>query len=270
MGNKPARIGRAIVCALAGCISGLQAQEDGPVKVHPVVADLRIRFELEVTHRVSVPVGQQLAYAARLDDEFVAVGRGPGSNQFVVLVDRNPKVQIAVLLWGRMSFWHWVGATHASTGLAGAFEHFATPLGVFEHSLMNPDFRAEGTYNKFHIRGYGVRGMRVYDLGWVRAEKGWGAGGEGVMRLQMHATDPAVLEPLLGRAASKGCIRIPASFNVFLDRYGLLGEDYFLAEKRGQPQWVLRADREPTAWPGRYVVVVDSMLRSRPDWLHVP
>ena len=30
--------------------------------------------------------------------------------------------------------------------------------------------------------------MRVFDFGWQMAEKGWGKGGEGVIRLQMHAT----------------------------------------------------------------------------------
>jgi len=49
--------------------------------------------------------------------------------------------------------WRLVGAAPVSTGLPGRFEHFTTPLGVFEHSLANPDFRAEGTKNQFGIRG---------------------------------------------------------------------------------------------------------------------
>ena len=166
--------------------------------------------------------------------------------------------------------WRWLGATRTSTGRPGSFEHFLTPLGVFEHNLDNPDFRAEGTYNSLHIRGYGLRGMRVFDLGWVAAERGWGRGGISLMRLQMHATDPDVLEPRLGRAASKGCIRIPASLNSFIDRYGLLDEAYFEALVQGKTMWVLREDREPTPWPGRYVVVVDSQTTERPDWAALP
>ena len=39
--------------------------------------------------------------------------------------------------------------------------------------------------------------MRVFDFGWQMAEKGWGKGGEGVIRLQMHATDPDLLKSVL-------------------------------------------------------------------------
>lgn len=144
--------------------------------------------------------------------------------QYFVLVDRSPRVQAALVFWrspeGALEL---VGAAPASTGKPGEYEHFATPTGAFAHSLANPDFRAEGTRNAQGIRGYGERGMRVYDFGWVRATRGWGEGGSSDMRLQMHATDPERLEPLLGRAAaSKGCIRIPAALNVFIDRHGIL------------------------------------------------
>lgn len=37
------------------------------------------------------------------------------------------------------------------------------------------------------------------------------------MRLQMHATTPTSPERLLGRRHFKGCIRIPSTFNVFVD-----------------------------------------------------
>lgn len=144
------------------------------------------------------------------------------------------------------------------------FEHFETPSGVFEHSLANLDFRAEGTRDEFGILGYGVRGMRIYDFGWVTARRGW-APGEQLMRLQMHATDPAILEPRLGRRESKGCIRIPATLNTLFDRYGVLDAAYEDAIALGREFWVLRADRMPTAWSGRYLVVVDSSgLRAPP------
>ena len=63
------------------------------------------------------------------------------------------------------------------------------------------------------------------------------------MRLQMHATDPVLLEPHLGHAESKGCIRIPARLNRFIDRYGLLDADYAAALARGETLWVLAPDR---------------------------
>ena len=49
-------------------------------------------------------------------------------------------------------------------------------------------------------------------------ERGWGAGGKSIMRLQMHVTDPDVLERRLGERASNGCIRISATLNRFIDR----------------------------------------------------
>ena len=66
--------------------------------------------------------------------------------------------------------WDWVGATAVSTGKTGTFEHFLTPLDDLAHTLDNPDFRAEGTFNKNHIRGYGLRGRRTFDFGWQTAD----------------------------------------------------------------------------------------------------
>jgi hypothetical protein len=152
----------------------------------------------------------------------------------------------------------------------GSVDHFITPTGVFDHTPGNMDFRAEGTYNALGIRGYGRAGMRVYDFGWVMGERGWGGGGASVMRLQMHATDPDTLEARLGRTHSKGCIRIPATLNVFIDHYGLLDHEYERAAASSRSLWVLRPDRATTSWPGRYLVVVDSGARSRPAWSPLP
>ena len=74
------------------------------------------------------------------------------------------------------------------------------------------------------------------------------------MRLQMHATDPDLLERRLGSVQSKGCIRIPASLNRVIDRYGVLDADYE------------RAQRTPVPFPGRYLMVVDSEREDRPQW----
>jgi hypothetical protein len=107
--------------------------------------------------------------------------------------------------------------------------------------------------------------MRVYDFGWVEAERTWD-GGESLMRLQVHSTDPDQLEPLLGTWHSKGCIRIPASLNVFIDRYGLLDADYEAAARAGRRLGMLRTQREPTPSPGRWLVVIDSQHTARPQW----
>ena len=176
-----------------------------------------------------------------------------------------------MVFFGSEAFgWQLLGATPVSTGLPGQFEHFETPLGVYEHSLLHPDYRAEGTKNSQGFRGYGVKGMRVYDFGWVDAPKTWGNQAMSVMRLQMHATDPVLAEPSLGVRRSKGCVRIPASLNDFIDRYGLLDEDYESALAEGRRLWVLRADRTPSAYPGRYLVIVDSERDKRPVWAPPP
>jgi len=162
--------------------------------------------------------------------------------------------------------WRMIGATPVSTGLPGRYDHFLTPLGVFEHTPENMDFRAEGTTNENGIRGYGARDMRIFDFGWTSGERGWGKGGTSPMRLQMHSTDPAKLEPLLGIRHSKGCVRIPASLDAFLDRHGILDADYEALAAAGNVVRVLRTERTATPWAGRYLVVVDSGRRARPAW----
>jgi hypothetical protein len=184
-----------------------------------------------------------------------------------VIVDRNPFVQAAMIYWMSTDRdFHFIGASPVSTGKPGRFEHFLTPTGVFEHTIDNLDFFAEGTRNEFGIRGYGRAGMRVYDFGWRTAEKGWGGGGEGTLRLQMHATDPDLLEKKLGAPQSKGCIRIPATLNTFIDHYGILDGDYEKAMTEGMTFWVLSKMREATPWSGRFLVVVDTGRSKRSTW----
>ena len=70
--------------------------------------------------------------------------------------------------------------------------------------------------------------------------------------------------------ASKGCIRIPATLNIFIDRYGLLDAAYEEAMAVGREFWVLRSERRPTPWPGRYLVVIESPRSERPVWSPAP
>ena len=228
-------------------------------------------FRQQVDHQVTIPSAEQRRYAAQLTQALIDAGRADIPSQYVVLVDRNVFVQTAMIFWkspdGDFDF---IGASQASTGQPGRFEHFETPLGVFEHGLENPDFRAEGTRNELGILGYGRKGLRVYDFGWVKAPKGWGDGHTSVMRLQMHSTDPELLEPRLGSIQSKGCIRIPASLNRFIDHYGLLDAAYERAIAAGESFWVLPPDREPTPWSGEFLVVIDTQRDRRPAWSPAP
>lgn len=237
----------------------------------PFTTPLSAEFEKQVHPRLDIPAQNVLGYTKQLNDALSDARANLYLPQYVVVVDRNRFAQVAMIFFGSKELgWQLLGATPVSTGLPGQFEHFETPLGVFDHSLSEPDFRAEGTKNSQGFRGYGVKGMRIYDFGWVDAPKTWGDLGMSVMRLQMHATDPQLAEPYLGMRRSKGCVRIPASLNDFIDRYGLLDEDYENAVALGQRLWVLRKDRTPTAYPGRYMVVIDSGLDKRPAWSPVP
>lgn len=233
--------------------------------------DLTALFRQQVDRRIDVPVSAQRQYATLLGKALADAGFGDVPAQYVVLVDRNALVQAAMIFWksdsGEFAF---IGASQASSGQPGRFDHFETPLGVFTHTLENPDFRAEGTRNELGVLGYGRKGMRVYDFGWVKAPRGWGDGHQSEMRLQMHSTDPDLLEPRLGSVQSKGCIRISASLNRFIDHYGILDAPYEPAIAAGQTVWVLPPDREPTPWSGQFLVVVDTEPDRRPEWSPKP
>jgi hypothetical protein len=231
--------------------------------VYPDGTVLGPLFQQQVTRRLDVPESEQRFYG-----ELLAYLVPDLPSQYILLVDKNPLVQAAMIYWKSPGGgFHFIGASPVSTGKPVGFDHFETPTGIFAHTLDNPDFRAEGTFNENHIRGYGLKGMRVYDFGWQQAKKGWGRRNESTMRLQMHATDPDRLELRLGTIQSKGCIRIHATLNRFIDRYGILDADYDKALAEGKTLWMLRPDREPTPWSGRYLVIVDSIRAQRPVWI---
>lgn len=233
-------------------------------------AELRQTYRQEVDRRLELPADEADRYEQLARAALAAAGVSLTSPEYAVVIDRNPHVQALLLYWLPPDAPGWlVGASPVSTGRAGAFDHFETPLGVFEHGTANPDFRAEGTRNANGIRGYGAKGLRVFDLGWQQARRLWGTGGISTMRLQMHATDPERLEPRLGTAQSKGCIRIPASLNRLLDRFGVLDADYLNAPE-GASSWVLARDRMPLADAGRWVIVVETERTQRPPWSPAP
>ena len=258
------RTGTAILAMLCGfpcCAATAGTSQD---RASLDGTSLAQNYPREVHPRLTVPDAQQQAWAGLLSTLFADKDLAP---QYVVLVDRSPFIQAVAIYWMAPDrAFHFIGASPASTGKPGRFDHFITPTGIFEHTIANPDFRAEGTRNENGILGYGHRGMRVYDFGWQQAERGWGFGGEATMRLQMHATDPELLEIRLGTIQSKGCIRIPATLNTFIDRHAILDADYEQAMALGQTFWVLSKTREPTPWSGRYLVIVDTESASRPPW----
>lgn len=183
--------------------------------------------------------------------------------QVVLVVDRNPRVQELALVLARPDApWEVLGGVHVSTGQSGRKYYYITPTGVFMHTADILDYRAEGTFNENHIRGIGLKGMRVWDFGWQWAHKGWQGNGDwGQIRLEMHATDPEFLESRLGRPASEGCVRIPAAMNVFLDRHGVLDMDYEQqAVQDVRYRALLSSQRSPTPLAGHAMIVMDSSL----------
>lgn len=174
------------------------------------------------------------------------------STQFVVVANVLYKKQTASL-WmvdpqGNAEL---IGAGKTSSGRRGRFDYYLTPNGIFQNASENGNFRAEGTKNEHGIRGYGVKGMRIYDLGWQETYGGWGKLNPAKIRLQMHSTDPTYLEGRLGMPDSKGCVRVHEKFNRFVDTNAVLDRSF---EENG-PTWVLNKGRHASPYSGSYVVI---------------
>jgi hypothetical protein len=231
-----------------------------PIDVDDEVLQLRTALRREVPGVIVDNAQSERGWIARTQAAVTASAEMIDRPQLLVVVDRNPDVQqMRIVLARPDGAWGSLGGAKVSTGQAGRFDYYLTPAGVFLHTDAIVDWRAEGTFNAQHIRGLELKGMRVWDFGWQRATKGWGTRDEGDIRLLLHATDPDYLERRLGLPASKGCVRIPAAMNRFLDRHGILDADYERAAK-DDPRFeaLLLPDRTPTPLAGNALVIVDS------------
>lgn len=192
----------------------------------------------------------QSAISKAIADKSLAIDK----DQFLFLVNRHPKAQMsAVYLVSPNGSSTLLGASKVSTGTSGRKEYFFTPTGVFENKTEYGNYRAEGTKNENGIRGYGKKGMRVFDLGWQDSHAGWGTQWPAKIRLQVHATDPDFLEQRLGQPASKGCIRVHQHLNTFIDQYGVLDADY----EAKNLKWPLSKEKKQTPYSGRFVFILD-------------
>lgn len=181
--------------------------------------------------------------------------------QLFVLVDRNPAVQLVFLGYylgtGQVVE---IGWDKASTGdpQLGKDYHY-TPCGFFLNSTDNFSYRAAGTKNARGWRGYGKKGMRVWDFGWqMSARPIRGKLDPREIRLLMHATDPDLGEAKLGTIQSKGCVRISHSLNSLLDRYGVLDRQYIDALPAVKIMAILPKNGVRTGLEGKFLLVVDS------------
>ena len=231
-----------------------------PLDVDSETARLQASLRREVPNLTLDTPDASRTWIARAQSAIAASAFQINRPQLLVVVDRNPQIQqMRILLARSEGLWTDLGGTKVSTGQTGRRDYYITPTGVFLHTDAILDWRAEGSFNENHIRGLGVKGMRVWDFGWQTATKGWGAGEAGDIRLLLHATDPDYLERRIGHPASKGCVRIPAAMNRFLDHHGVLDADYERAA-RGDLRYaaLLLPDRRPTPLAGEALVIVNS------------
>lgn len=182
---------------------------------------------------------------------------GVRENEFLLIVDASFDCQCAALAFvsdnGQVFS---SSAFKVSTGDSRKF-HYLTPSGYFEHSIDTGTYRALGTPNEHGIRGIGLKGARVWDLGWQKTTH---AKSDQVVdiRFQLHATDP-VLEAKLGTPQSQGCIRLSAGVNYFLDTYAILDKDFLKDQKTGKPYWALRDNRFEIEHVGSIIYVIPSV-----------
>jgi lipoprotein-anchoring transpeptidase ErfK/SrfK len=264
----PATVTQSALAALPALRSPLITGSHSPPPILPIpdtdgaLAELRAAMQRDVPGQLHLSTARAENLIARAQAMLSATGTAIDTPQLVLTVDRNPGSQTIALFLARPGAapWSLVGATHVSTGQAGRKDYYITPVGVFRHTDAILDFRAQGTYNEHHVRGLGLAGMRVWDFGWQWALKGWHTDGEGGdIRLQMHATDPTLLERRLGRPASEGCVRLSSAMNRFLDHYGVLDADYDrVAITDIRYRQLLQPDHTPTPLAGRLLIVVDS------------
>ena len=188
-------------------------------------------------------------------------GQVPGAAELALVADRAPQVQrVALMLLRAEAPWEVIAEAPASTGATGRRGHFVTPTGVFVNDGSILGYRALGTPNREGIRGLGERGMRIWDFGWHRAQRGWTEdGSEARIRFALHATDPDLLEPLLGTPDSQGCVRVGGAMNRFLDLQGVIDADIERqAATSRRVAALLDPARQPSPIAGRMLVVVDS------------
>ena len=232
-----------------------------PAEVEAELEHLSVAFMQEVPFTRAITPEHDRDQIVRAQTAIAAGGQTIDAPQLVVVVDRNPAVQEALIMLARpVGPWVIIGGTRVSTGQPGRHGYYITPTGVFLHTADILDYRAEGTFNKNGIRGLGLKGMRVWDFGWQTATKGWRSDGErGPIRLLLHATDPDQLERRIGRQASQGCVRVPAAMNLFLDRHGVLDVDYeHAAQADTRYRALLRPGRVASPLAGRILIIVDS------------
>jgi hypothetical protein len=120
--------------------------------------DFAAQFIRQVDHRLELPLSDQQSYIASVEQALIQAHATESGAQTYLAVDRNPLVQAAFLVLRTDSgAWHWIGATAVSTGKAGGFEHFITPLGVLAARCFLTRYWKPG-YRPLHLPDSAVAG----------------------------------------------------------------------------------------------------------------
>jgi lipoprotein-anchoring transpeptidase ErfK/SrfK len=237
--------------------------------VEPPLSDAQVQADAtEIQQAMARAIPHQIHLSAARQEALISLAQQMAADdhlfirrpQLVLIVDRASSAQLMALTLARPDGdWEILGTSDVSTGKPGRKQHFKTPVGVLLNDGSELGYRAQGTYNQNHIRGLGVKGMRVWDFGWQTSDDWRTPGATMQVRVEMHATDPAVLEQRLGRADSEGCIRLPDALNRFLDRRGIIDADLErLGETDAGYHALLSPYLAPTPIAGDSVIVVDS------------
>lgn len=237
---------------------GAESPENSRMTENAEVLRLQTLFKQDVGN-LSVENGYWQSVKSEMLKTISGIGEDFSQSQYFLFVDRNPQKQFIFVCYYGIENRDIVliGADKVSTGNPERGKgFFITPTGVYKNTIDIIGYRALGTKNDKGWRGYGTKGMRVWDFGWHQSRDKRGM--LIPIRLLMHATDPDFGEQRLGRSDSKGCIRISHKLNVFLDHYGLIDKEYEANKSLKRLQWLLDAHREPVAYAGKYVIVGNS------------
>lgn len=222
----------------------------------PELAGIREVFAAAVPEKYRVTLTPEMQIAETTAIKSYPEVQGLAAPEFLVVVNRHPNVQSMSVVLTDGKEVEFIGSAKVSTGHLNRKLYFQTPIGIFENKREFGNYRAEGTKNENGVRGLGRKGMRVFDFGWQDSVASWGARGAASIRLQMHATDPDLLESRLGAPASKGCVRIQTGVNAFIDQYGVLDKNY-VATNTEAAGWVVSKVKKMDKYDGRYMVVME-------------
>lgn len=115
-----------------------------PIDVDGEVVRLHAALMREVPGVIVDSAANERKWIARAQTAVAASAQTIDRPQLLVVVDRNPDVeQIRLVLARPDGAWSSLGGTKVSTGQAGRRDYYLTPTGVFLHTDLILDWRAE-------------------------------------------------------------------------------------------------------------------------------